>query len=50
MEWNDRGFELTLGIAYDFNITRHWALGAFIEESLLIREQDVMGLRTRYSF
>ena len=50
MEWNDRGFELTLGIAYDFNITRHWAVGAFIEESLLTREQDVMGLRLRYSF
>ena len=50
MEWDDRGFELAVGIAYDFNITHHWAIGAFIEESILIREQDVMGLRVRYSF
>ena len=50
VEWDDRGFELGVGIAYDFNITHHWVIGAFIEESILTREQDVMGLRVRYSF
>lgn len=49
-EQTQSGFELTLGIAYDFNITHHWAVGAFIEENALIREQPIMGLRTRYSF
>lgn len=51
--WNrkvDDGFEMALGIGYDFSITRNWSVGAFFEESLLVREQDVMGLRARYSF
>ena len=49
-EQTQNGFELSLGIAYDFNITRHWAVGAFFEEFILEREQDVLGLRTRYAF
>lgn len=49
-EQAQKGFELTLGIAYDFNITHHWAVGAFIEGNTLIREQPIMGLRARYSF
>lgn len=51
--WNgkvDDGFEVALGIGYDFSITRNWSVGAFFEESLLVREQDVMGLRARYSY
>jgi len=51
--WNEKvddGFEVALGIGYDFSITRNWSVGAFIEESMLVREQDIMGLRVRYSF
>ena len=44
------GFEVIIGMAYDFNITRHWALGAYIEGLPMIREHGIMGLRTRYSF
>ena len=46
----DSGFELSLGIGYDFNITHNWAIGAFFEEYMLVRERDIIGLRARYSF
>ena len=46
----ESGFELSLGIGYDFNITHNWAIGAFFEEYMLVRERDIMGLRARYSF
>ena len=49
-EQTQSGFEISLGIAYDFNITRHWAVGAFFEEFILEREQDILGLRARYAF
>ena len=44
------GFELTLGIGYDFNITHHWAVGVFYEAFIMEREQDILGLRASYSF
>ena len=44
------GFELALGLSYDFNFTRHWALGAYIEGLPMIREHGILGLQTRYSF
>ena len=46
----ESGFELSLGIGYDFNITHNWSVGAFFEEFMLIRERDILGLRARYSF
>lgn len=49
-EQTQSGFELSLGIAYDFNITHHWAVGAYFEEFILEREQDILGLRARYDF
>lgn len=49
-EQTQSGFELSLGIAYDFNITRHWSVGAYFEEFILEREQDILGLRARYAF
>ncbi len=49
-EWTEHGFDFSLGIAYDFNITRHWALGTYIEAFPMIRDQAIMGLHIRYSF
>ena len=43
------GFEFTIGGAYDFNIVKHWSIGVFFEESMHIRERDILGLRVRYS-
>lgn len=44
------GFEFTIGGAYDFNVVEHWSIGLFFEESMHIRERDIIGLRTRYIF
>ena len=46
----NNGFEFTIGGAYDFNVVEHWSIGLFFEESMHIRERDIIGLRTRYIF
>ena len=45
----ESGLALSISLAYDFSITRHWDAGAFYERYLLKREQDIMGIRLRYS-
>lgn len=55
ISYMDNGTSATLGSiltlkGYDFNITHNWAVGAFFEEFMLVRERDIMYLHARYSF
>lgn len=47
---SDSGFEWSLGIGYDFSITRDWSIGLQYEKYMSVRDQYLLGLRARYAF
>ncbi len=47
---SDSGFEWSLGIGYDFSITRDWSIGLQYEKFMSVRDQYLLGLRARYAF
>ena len=47
---SNSGFEWSLGIGYDFSITRDWSIGLQYEKFMRLRDQQLLGLRARYAF
>lgn len=47
---SNSGFEWSLGIGYDFSITRDWSIGVNYEKFMNIRGQQLVSLRARYAF
>lgn len=47
---SNSGFEWSLGIGYDFSITRDWSIGLQYEKFMRLRDQYLLGLRARYAF